>query len=104
MAPAINVCIGISGKVINMKSQYVFIFNSIGYGVRVQFLLKNVFGGFVWRLLTFNGPIGGIFFKNRCTRKSKKLSFREKINDSFMVISKLRAVTFIKNEHNAFIG
>ena len=90
-------------EVVHMKAQHVGVFNGVGDGVGVQLLLKNVFGGAQAGLLVLNLGTAGVVFKNGRARKAEQLSLGEKSFDGFVVLAKLRAVAFVKDENNALV-
>lgn len=91
-------------KVIYMKPQYVFVVNSMGYGICMQLLLKYILCRNKRLLCTIYLCISCIVGKNRCSCKSEKLGIREKFLDGLVIFSKLRAMTFVKNEYNPFFA
>jgi hypothetical protein len=51
-------------EIVDMKTQYVFIFNSVRNGIGVQLFLKNVFGGYIRANCSVNFFVSSIFIKN----------------------------------------
>ena len=89
--------------IIDMEFQDVAVINSIGNGVGVQLLFKNVQGRLKCGICTVNTFVTGIFFKNRCASKAKQLSFREEVFNRPMVITELASMTFVKDKHHSFV-
>ena len=76
-------------EIVHMKSQHIAIFNSMGNGVGVQLLLKNILRSLIGCLLAFNLLIAGIGFKDRCASESEQLSVGEKFLDGLVVVTEL---------------
>ena len=79
--------------------------NCICNGVGMRFFFENIFGG---------GLVGGLVsssivfcvalsLKIGVSGKAEQLSIREEFLDSFMIFTKLRTVTFIKDENYSFL-
>ena len=87
-----------------METQHITIVNCICYGVGMKLLLKNIFCCSVRSHGAINLLICGVCFEDWCSGKAEKLCFREKIFNCFMIIAKLGAMAFVKNNGNTFIG
>jgi hypothetical protein len=87
-----------------VKAQYIFVINGVSDGVSVQFFFEYIFGGFKRANRAVDLFVAGVIVKNRCAGKAKQLRFREEFFDSFMVVAKLRTMTFVKNYDDALIA
>ena len=91
-------------EVVHMKAQDVAVFNGVGDGVLVQAALKNVVCGAQAGLLAFDLAIARVFLEYGCACKAKELRIGEKFFDGFVVVAKLRAVAFVKDEYDALLA
>jgi len=75
-----------------------------GYGVGVKLLLEEVLRGFHGCLLVRDFLVAGIFFKDWGAGKSEELGLGEELFNGSVVLTELRAVTFVENKDDAFIA
>ena len=90
--------------VIDMEAQHIAVFDGVGDGVLVQTTLEEVIRGAVTGLLTFDLLVAGVLLEDGCAGKAKKLGVGKELLDGLVVFAKLRAVTFVKDEHHAFVA
>ena len=90
-------------EIIDMKTKYVVIIDSMGYGISMQLFLKNILCRFIRGLLTVYFSINGIIRENRSPCKTEQLRIGEKVFDSLMIVAKLGTMALIKYKNNPFI-
>ena len=90
--------------VIHVKAKDIPVLNRVGDSVSVEFFLKQVLGGSQGSRFPFDLSGGRIVFEDRCASKSKKLRLWEELLYGFVILAKLRAVAFIKNEDHSFVA
>ncbi len=87
-----------------METQDVAVFDSVGDGVRVELLGKEIFGGSIRGLLALDLLIHGIFIEDGGARETKELGAREEVFDRGVVVAELGTVAFVKDENDAFVA
>src|SRR5450759_2578748 len=90
-------------KIVDMKTQHISVFNGVSDGVHMQLFLKYVCCGFIRCQLSLDHLVSGVVFKDGGTGKTKELSVWEKFFNCLVVFTKLRAMAFIKDEHNPLL-
>ena len=90
-------------EIVDMEAQHVAIINGVGDGVGMQLLFKNVFGGFVGAHGAVNLLVAGVVFKDRRAGKAEQLCLGEKRLDGLVVVAKLGAVAFVKDDDDALV-
>jgi hypothetical protein len=87
-----------------MEAQHVGVFNGVGDGVGVQLLLEQVGRGAELAFVPLVLLGAGVGFKNGRAGKAKKLGLGEKRLDGLVVVAKLGAVAFVKDEDDALVA
>ena len=100
---ASNIIVLIGLKVVHMETQHVFIINGVSDSIGMQFFLKHIFCGLILGLLTSYLCIGCILLKDGRSRKTKQLRVWEKLFNGLVVLTKLRTMALVKDEHHTHI-
>ena len=89
--------------VVHVEAQHVAILDGMGNGVGMQLLLEQVCRGAHGGLGILDFLLAGIGLENGCASKTEQLRPGEKRLDGLVVVAKLRAMAFVKNEDDALI-
>ncbi|MNP63373.1 hypothetical protein D3C76_1587600 [compost metagenome] len=87
-----------------MEAQNIAVFDRMSDGVLVQATLEQIIRGAVAGLLAFDLLIVGILLENGCAGETEQLGVGKKLLNSLVVFAELRAVAFVKDEHNALVA
>src|SRR5690554_7179772 len=87
-----------------MELEHVAVLYGMRNGIGVQLLFKNALRGFVSFVLVFTDFLGRVLVKDWGSCKAEKLGIGKKLFDGFVVLTKLRAVAFVKDEYHALVA
>ena len=73
LRPALGGCLPFGLVVVDVEAQDVAVFDGVGDGVGVQFLLEEVFGGPVASLLAFDLLIAGVLLEDGRAGEAEEL-------------------------------
>ena len=91
-------------EIVHMESQNIPVLNGIRYRISVQLFFEHIFCSLVRRLFSGNLGIGSVLLEDRRTRKTKQLRVGEELFNGLVVISKLRTMALVKDEHHTHIA
>jgi len=87
-----------------VEAQDVAVFDGVGDGVLVQAALEQIVGGAVAGLLAFDLLDACVLLENRCAGKAEQLGVGEECLDCLVIVTELRAVAFVEDEHHALMA
>lgn len=90
--------------VIDVETQDVAVFDGVGDGVGVQFLLEEVLRGSKCLDIAFDALVAGILFEDGRAGEAEELSPREELFDGLVIVAKLRTVALVENKNHSLVA
>ena len=87
-----------------MEAENIAVFNGMTDGVGMKLILEEIFRCLHGCLVIINLLCCCVFLKDGRAGEAEELSVREEFFDGLVVLSKLGAVTFIKDEDDTFVA
>jgi hypothetical protein len=90
--------------VVDVEAQDVAVFDGVGDGVGVQFLLEEVLRGPERLNVAFDALVAGVLLEDGRAGEAEELGVGEELLDGLVIVAELRAVALVEDKDHALVA